>query len=199
MCKVSGRETQRSKTLPLATGPPLSLLGKEKASFDCETESISHRATFLRETTTIYGYPLLQREGLSHCQTLGSFHRAACLASVGPGDWELLTSDLFVWDCASSTLDFPPTWPQKVKTNPLLSPNSFSVSPASSPPAPNHYSFLPQVYRPRKQPLNSIIPCTCDADYSPDITAKYHGSSYNACMIQRSQVSQQLRRHSPPP
>ncbi|CAK7294527.1 ERC protein 2 [Vulpes lagopus] len=44
-----------------------------------------------------------------------------------------------------------------------------------------------QVYRPRKQPLSSNIPCTCDAGYSPDITAKYHGSSYDAYMIQRSQ------------
>ncbi|ELW70324.1 ERC protein 2 [Tupaia chinensis] len=42
-----------------------------------------------------------------------------------------------------------------------------------------------QVYRPRKQPPSSNIPCTCDAGYSPDITAKYHGSSYDAYMIQR--------------
>ncbi|XP_014396806.1 PREDICTED: ERC protein 2 isoform X5 [Myotis brandtii] len=52
-----------------------------------------------------------------------------------------------------------------------------------------------QVYRPRKQPLSSNIPCTCDACYSPDITAKYHGSSYDAHMIQRSQYS----RHTPSP
>ncbi|XP_069874564.1 uncharacterized protein [Dipodomys merriami] len=44
-----------------------------------------------------------------------------------------------------------------------------------------------QVYRPRKQPPSSNIPCTCDAGYSPDITTKYHGSSYDAYMIQRSQ------------
>lgn len=82
---------------------------------------------------------------------------------------------------------------------PLLSPHSCPARPAPSPPAPNHCSFLPQVYRPRKQPLSSNIPCTCDACYSPDITAKYHGSSYDAYMVQRSQVSQLLRRHVPPP
>ncbi|EAW65316.1 CAZ-associated structural protein, isoform CRA_b, partial [Homo sapiens] len=44
-----------------------------------------------------------------------------------------------------------------------------------------------QVYRPKKQPLSSNIPCTCGAGHSPDITAKYHWSSYDAYMIQRSQ------------
>lgn len=68
---------------------------------------------------------------------------------------------------------------------------------APSPPAPNHCSFFPQVYRPRKQPPCSNIPCNCDAGYSPDFTAKYHGSSYDAHMSQRSQVSQLLRRHTP--
>ncbi|XP_019509900.1 PREDICTED: ERC protein 2 isoform X2 [Hipposideros armiger] len=50
-----------------------------------------------------------------------------------------------------------------------------------------------QVYRPRKQPLSSNIPCTCDACYSPDITAKYHGSSYDAYMIQRSQTQNRMK------
>ncbi|XP_072641923.1 ERC protein 2 isoform X5 [Canis lupus baileyi] len=50
-----------------------------------------------------------------------------------------------------------------------------------------------QVYRPRKQPLSSNIPCTCDAGYSPDITAKYHGSSYDAYMIQRSQTQNRMK------
>lgn len=71
------------------------------------------------ETTTMPGR-LLQRKGPSHCQTLGSFHRAACLANAGPGGWEPLPSDLFVWGCASSTLGFSPTWPQKVKMSLLL-------------------------------------------------------------------------------
>nr|KAF6420303.1 ELKS/RAB6-interacting/CAST family member 2 [Molossus molossus] len=50
-----------------------------------------------------------------------------------------------------------------------------------------------QVYRPRKQPLSPNIPCTCDACYSPDITAKYHGSSYDAHMIQRSQTQNRMK------
>ncbi|XP_063113369.1 ERC protein 2 isoform X2 [Cavia porcellus] len=50
-----------------------------------------------------------------------------------------------------------------------------------------------QVYRPKKQPLSSNIPCTCDAGYSPDITAKYHGSSYDVCMIQRSQTQNRMK------
>ncbi|XP_013371140.1 PREDICTED: ERC protein 2 isoform X2 [Chinchilla lanigera] len=50
-----------------------------------------------------------------------------------------------------------------------------------------------QVYRPKKQPLNSNIPCTCDAGYSPDITAKYHGSSYDVYMIQRSQTQNRMK------
>lgn len=125
----------------------------------------------------------------------------ACLANAGPGGRGPLPSDLFVWGCASSTLGFFTHLATESQDEPppLLSPNSFPVRPAPSPPAPNHCSFLPQVYRPRKQPLSSNIPCTCDACYSPDITAKYHGSSYDAYMIQRSQVSQLLRRHLPPP
>lgn len=140
----------------------------------------------------------LQREGLSCCQPLGSFHGVACLTSIGPQAQGLLLSDLFVWGCASPTLGFPITWPQKVKTSILcFLPDSFPEHLASSPPAPNHCSFLPQVYRPRKQPPCSNIPCTCDAGYSPDFTAKYHGSSYDAYMSQRSQVSQLLRKHTP--
>ncbi|XP_020926375.1 ERC protein 2 isoform X3 [Sus scrofa] len=50
-----------------------------------------------------------------------------------------------------------------------------------------------QVYRPRKQPLSMNMPCTCDAGYSPDITAKYHGSSYDAYMIQRSQTQNRMK------
>ncbi|XP_069874580.1 ERC protein 2 isoform X1 [Dipodomys merriami] len=50
-----------------------------------------------------------------------------------------------------------------------------------------------QVYRPRKQPPSSNIPCTCDAGYSPDITTKYHGSSYDAYMIQRSQTQNRMK------
>jgi hypothetical protein len=82
--------------------------------------------------------------------------------------------------------------------HPLLffPPDSFPESLALSPPAPNHCSFLPQVYRSRKHPPCSNIPCTCDAGYSPDFTAKYHGSSYDAYMGQRSQVSQLLRKHT---
>lgn len=146
------------------------------------------------------GHLLLQREGPRHCQSWGSFHRAACLASAGPGALGPLPSDLLFGavhlytgvftHLATESQDEPPS---------LISPSSFPVRPAPSPPAPNHCSFLPQVYRPRKQPLSSNIPCTCDACYSPDITAKYHGSSYDAHMIQRSQVSQWLRRHLPLP
>ncbi|XP_038950157.1 ERC protein 2 isoform X1 [Rattus norvegicus] len=50
-----------------------------------------------------------------------------------------------------------------------------------------------QVYRPRKQPPCSNIPCTCDAGYSPDFTAKYHGSSYDAYMGQRSQTQNRMK------
>ncbi|XP_052589750.1 ERC protein 2 isoform X4 [Peromyscus californicus insignis] len=50
-----------------------------------------------------------------------------------------------------------------------------------------------QVYRPRKQPPCSNIPCTCDAGYSPDFTAKYHGSSYDAHMSQRSQTQNRMK------
>ncbi|XP_070311996.1 ERC protein 2 isoform X7 [Odocoileus virginianus] len=50
-----------------------------------------------------------------------------------------------------------------------------------------------QVYRPKKQPLTSNMPCTCDASCSPDITAKYHGSSYDAYMIQRSQTQNRMK------
>ncbi|XP_075844996.1 ERC protein 2 isoform X7 [Microtus pennsylvanicus] len=50
-----------------------------------------------------------------------------------------------------------------------------------------------QVYRPRKQPPCSNIPCNCDAGYSPDFTAKYHGSSYDAHMSQRSQTQNRMK------
>ncbi|XP_028738299.1 ERC protein 2 isoform X9 [Peromyscus leucopus] len=50
-----------------------------------------------------------------------------------------------------------------------------------------------QVYRPRKQPPCSNIPCTCDAGYSPDFTATYHGSSYDAHMSQRSQTQNRMK------
>ncbi|XP_042140429.1 ERC protein 2 isoform X4 [Peromyscus maniculatus bairdii] len=50
-----------------------------------------------------------------------------------------------------------------------------------------------QVYRPRKQPPCANIPCTCDAGYSPDFTAKYHGSSYDAHMSQRSQTQNRMK------
>ncbi|XP_021099689.1 ERC protein 2 isoform X3 [Heterocephalus glaber] len=50
-----------------------------------------------------------------------------------------------------------------------------------------------QVYRPKKQPQSSNIPCTCDAGYSPDITAKYHGSSYDVYMMQRSQTQNRMK------
>lgn len=40
------------------------------------------------------GHLLLQREGPRHCQSWGSFHRAACLASAGPGAQGPLPSDL---------------------------------------------------------------------------------------------------------
>ncbi|XP_021087253.1 ERC protein 2 isoform X4 [Mesocricetus auratus] len=50
-----------------------------------------------------------------------------------------------------------------------------------------------QVYRSRKQPPCSNIPCTCDAGYSPDFTAKYHGSSYDAHMSQRSQTQNRMK------
>lgn len=108
--------------------------------------------------------------------------------------------DLFVWSCASSIWVFFTHLVIKCQDEhpSLFSPNSFLVLPTNASPAPNLCSFLPQVYRPKKQPLSSNIPCTCDAGYSPDITAKYHGSSYDVCMIQRSQVSQLLRIHSPP-
>lgn len=73
-----------------------------------------------RASTATPGCPLLQREGPSHCQTSGSFRRAACLASAGPRGRGPLTSDLFVWGCASSTPVSPPTGPQKVKSGLLL-------------------------------------------------------------------------------
>ncbi|KAM9592595.1 ERC protein 2 isoform 2-T2 [Trichechus inunguis] len=50
-----------------------------------------------------------------------------------------------------------------------------------------------QVYRPKKQPPSLNIPCTCDAGYSLHITAKYHGSSYDAYMIQRSQTQNRMK------
>ncbi|XP_051708243.1 ERC protein 2 isoform X4 [Oryctolagus cuniculus] len=50
-----------------------------------------------------------------------------------------------------------------------------------------------QVYRPKKQPPSSNIPCTCDAGYSPDITTKYYGSSYDAYMIPRSQTQNRMK------
>ncbi|XP_006519011.1 ERC protein 2 isoform X22 [Mus musculus] len=50
-----------------------------------------------------------------------------------------------------------------------------------------------QVYRSRKHPPCSNIPCTCDAGYSPDFTAKYHGSSYDAYMGQRSQTQNRMK------
>lgn len=118
VCKVTGREAQRNKTLLLATGPTL---GRKRHPLAVkQSPFLIGLPCWGRETTAMPGCPLLQREGPSHCQTLGSFHRAACLASAGPGGREPLTSDLFVWSCASSTLGFPPTWPQKVKTSPLL-------------------------------------------------------------------------------
>ncbi|OBS81880.1 hypothetical protein A6R68_24130, partial [Neotoma lepida] len=51
-----------------------------------------------------------------------------------------------------------------------------------------------KVYRSRKQPPCSNIPCTCDAGYSPDFTAKYHGSSYDAHMSLRSQVNKLIQK-----
>lgn len=47
-----------------------------------------------RGTTAMPGHLLLQREGPRHCQSWGSFHRAACLASAGPGARGPLPSDL---------------------------------------------------------------------------------------------------------
>lgn len=38
-------------------------------------------------------------------------------------------------------------------------------------------SFLPQVCRPKKQALTWTYHASSDASYSPDITAKYHGSA----------------------
>lgn len=131
VCKVNGKEARKEKLSPLTTGTTFSLLRKEKPSFGPEPESYSHgvpccerereeKRESTRASTATPGCPLLQREGPSHCQTLGSFRRAACLASAGPRGRGPLTSDLFVWGCASSTLVSPPTGPQKVKSGFLL-------------------------------------------------------------------------------
>lgn len=154
-----------------------------------------------RAHTATPGHPLLQSAGiLVIARHWGHSTEKHALLVLTPGvrGHLYLTSlfgavhllNWFFHPLATESQDGPP---------PLLSPYSFPLYPAPSPPAPNHCSFLPQVYRPRKQPLSMNMPCTCDAGYSPDITAKYHGSSYDAYMIQRSQVSQPLRRHSPPP
>lgn len=122
----------------------------------------------------------------------------ACLASIVPGARGLLISDLCLGLCIFF-IGFSNHLALVSQDEPLslLSPIFFPEHLAPSPPAPNHCSFFPQVYRPRKQPPCSNIPCNCDAGYSPDFTAKYHGSSYDAHMSQRSQVSQLLRRHTP--
>lgn len=131
---------------------------------------------------------------------LGSFHRVACLASADPGVRGHFHRPLRLGLCTFYTsFSTHLAAESQVEAPSLLPPSSFPAHPASSPPSHNHCSFLPQVCRPKKQALTSNIPCSCDASYSPDITAKYHGSSYDAYMIQRSQVSQLLRRHSPPP
>lgn len=122
MYKVSGREAQRDKHPLLMTEPTLSLLRKNKASFGPEPESISPGAALLKERDHCHAWvpSPAEREGPSHCQTLGSFHRAACLASAGPRGRGPLPSDLFVWSYASSILGFSPIQPQKIKTSLLL-------------------------------------------------------------------------------
>lgn len=122
MCKVSGREAQRDKHPLVITGPTFSLLRKDKASFGPEPESISPGVALLKERDHCHAWVPFpaEKEGPSHCQTMGSFHRAACLASAGPRGRGLLPSDLFFWGCASSILGFPPIQPQKIKTSLLL-------------------------------------------------------------------------------
>lgn len=64
MCKVSGREAQRHKHPLLTTGPTLSLLRKDKASFGPEPESISPGAALLKERDHCHGLGALScREG----------------------------------------------------------------------------------------------------------------------------------------
>lgn len=143
------------------------------------------------------GHFLLAEGGSQLLPDIGVIPQNGMPCSHRPQAQEPLISDLFVWGCASFTLFFSNhLGTESQDKHPLLSPKSFPEYLAPSPPAPNHCSFLPQVYRPRKQPPCSNIPCTCDAGYSPDFTAKYHGSSYDAYMGQRSQVSQLLRKHT---
>lgn len=198
---MNGREAQRHKSLLLTIGPTLPpqegkgiLWPSTRGHFSwgclAEREGPPPRlGTFSCRgrapgTASHGGHSTERHALLALAPGLGGrFHLTSCLGLC------IFYSGVFT-HLATESQDEPPS---------LISPSSFPVRPAPSPPAPNHCSFLPQVYRPRKQPLSSNIPCTCDACYSPDITAKYHGSSYDAHMIQRSQVSQWLRRHLPPP
>ncbi|XP_038596361.1 ERC protein 2 isoform X2 [Tachyglossus aculeatus] len=50
-----------------------------------------------------------------------------------------------------------------------------------------------QVYRSKKQPQGTNIPSTCDAGFITDIAVKYHGSSHDAHMIQKSQTQNRMK------